>query len=1057
MKKKWIKILATLFACATLALGFTACGDKENSSSDSSSGGDVSTEQSSSDSSSDSFDNNSGDNSSEQTHTHNYMAVTTAPTCTAQGFTTYTCACGDDYITDYVNALEHDFTNYISDNNATYEKDGTKTATCNRNGCEETDTVTDTGTKLQSGISFKTLSVDGTDVYGKVSYATETFSFINEVTAVGTAKYVVSLDIYGAQQVATKTIPLTVGDNKVYITEMVDDEPINVYTVIVRRRPMYDVTFNANGGTSVQTQTIEEDFCASQPTSTRTGYTFKAWNYDFATPITKNTEITASWTANENTPYKVEYYLQNLEDDNYTLKETVNKTGTTDTTANAEIKAFTHFTHTETATDSGNISPDGSTVLKVYYTRDSYDIVVNGNNVKAGTSTEIDENYRYDEGIIAIATTNVGYTWLGWYAGETLVCTTQEFAFKVEKGITYTATWKANEDTKYTVNYYWQNIDDDTYTLHEYAELMGMTDTTAMAVVNEYEHFTYNESMSTVSGNIDGDNSLVLNVYYTRNAYVLSMNKSDGSSINKGNYKYGKEITTTVTLQLGYEFLGWYSGETLLSTDLTCTLTMEQDVTVTAIFVVKAEMLNFNFTSTETTCIITGVKNATVTEIVIPDYVTSIGDSAFENCTNLANVYITSIEKWCNISFGNEYANPFCYAENLYLNNQLVTELVIPNGVTSIGAYAFYNCDNLTSLIISSSVTTIYSYAFGSCDNLTSVLIGNGVTNIYAYTFYGCSSLAEMTLPFVGAHKDATGSLSVFGFIFGYRRCSSSDAISGATYQYCESVEYYHYYIPISLKKVTITGGVIGDYAFRNCSSLTSIELPDGVTRIGAHTFAGCSSLASIELPDSVTSIGWSAFSWCSSLRNLAIPNSVTNIGDGAFSHCSSLTAIELSDSITSIESNAFSCCNSLMGVRIPDSVTFIGHGAFYHCSSLTSMDIPDSVGFIEYEAFAGCSSLTSIELPDGITSISSYTFAGCSSLTSIEIPDSVTGIVCYAFYCCDSLTSITFEDASTWYRTLYSTEYNKKTGGRQTSLADSMSNATYFKSTYYNYSWYKL
>ncbi|MBR2384256.1 MAG: InlB B-repeat-containing protein, partial [Clostridia bacterium] len=316
----------------------------------------------------------------------------------------------------------------------------------------------------ETGILFKTLTVDGTNVYGKVSNVTEMFSFINEIEVKGNAKFVVSLDIYGIQTVVSKTIPLEIGDNKVYVTETVDGEPTNLYTVIVRRRPTYEVTFNANGGTAVEKQIIEEDYLATEPTTTRTGYTFTGWDYDFAEPIIENEEITASWSANEDTEYKVEYYLQNIEDDNYTLDHTDTLRGTTDTLATADIKEFDHFTFIEgESIISGNIDGDGSRVLVVKYTRDKYTISTARNNEKAGSVTGAC-TYKFDKEITLTAITNAGYTFLGWYEGEDLVCESEEFTFNAEKGVTYTATWFTHTDTEYKVEYYLQNLEDDNYT-----------------------------------------------------------------------------------------------------------------------------------------------------------------------------------------------------------------------------------------------------------------------------------------------------------------------------------------------------------------------------------------------------------------------------------------------------------------------------------------------------------------------------------------------------------------------------------------------------------------
>ena len=165
--------------------------------------------------------------------------------------------------------------------------------------------------------------------------------------------------------------------------------------------------------------------------------------------------------------------------------------------------------------------------------------------------------------------------------------------------------------------------------------------------------------------------------------------------------------------------------------------------------------------------------------------------------------------------------------------------------------------------------------------------------------------------------------------------------------------------IPETYRGLPVTE--IKSYAFRNCSSLTSVEIGNGVTSIGSYAFQSCDSLTSIEIPDSVTSIGDYAFSDCSSLTSVVIGDSVTSIGDYAFWFCDSLTSVVIGDSVTSIGVRAFSNCSSLTSVVIGDSVTSIGYGAFSGCRNLTSVVIPDGVTSIGEEAFRYCSSLTSI------------------------------------------------------------------------------------------------
>lgn len=155
----------------------------------------------------------------------------------------------------------------------------------------------------------------------------------------------------------------------------------------------------------------------------------------------------------------------------------------------------------------------------------------------------------------------------------------------------------------------------------------------------------------------------------------------------------------------------------------------------------------------------------------------------------------------------------------------------------------------------------------------------------------------------------------------------------------------------------------IGNYAFQNCSSLTSITIPDSVTRIGDYAFDSCSNLTSVTIPDSVTSIGSLAFSGCSNLTSVTIPNSVTSIGNGVFLSCSSLTSVTIGSGVTSIGSSTFSDCRSLTSVTIGNSVTSIGNEAFYNCGNLTSIVIPDSVTSIGVSAFYKCSKLTQLIL----------------------------------------------------------------------------------------------
>ena len=188
------------------------------------------------------------------------------------------------------------------------------------------------------------------------------------------------------------------------------------------------------------------------------------------------------------------------------------------------------------------------------------------------------------------------------------------------------------------------------------------------------------------------------------------------------------------------------------------------------------------------------------------------------------------------------------------------------------------------------------------------------------------------------------------------------------------------------IKYVSLPDGItsIGEWAFRDCSGLTSIEIPNRVTSIGSDAFDGCSGLTSVTIGNRVTSIGNTAFSYCTGLTSVTIPNSVTGIGDYAFYECYRLTSVTIGNSVTSIGSSAFGGCSSLTSVTIPSSVTIIGEGAFFLCNGLTSVTIPNSVTGIGGSAFLGCSGLTSVTIGNSVTGIGDKAFKDCTGLTFV-------------------------------------------------------------------------
>ena len=383
--------------------------------------------------------------------------------------------------------------------------------------------------------------------------------------------------------------------------------------------------------------------------------------------------------------------------------------------------------------------------------------------------------------------------------------------------------------------------------------------------------------------------------------------------------------------------------------------------------------------------------------------------------------------------------------------------LVIPDGVTSIGRSAFADHTGLTSVIIPDSVTSIGDSAFSDCTGLTSVSIGNAVTRIGDNAFDGCIGLTSITIP------DSVTSLGLSAF----RGCTNIATATMPTVA-------INYIPQNSLQKVVLTSGEwIGADAFRNCSSLTSVSIPDSVTGIGDNAFSGCDNLkyngydnayylgneinpyvvlakakdnaiTSCIINERTKCIVSPAFSYCSALTSITIPDSVTSIGADAFSSCAGLTEITIPDSVISIGSRAFFNCR-LTSITIGSGVTNIVSGAFEGCDRVTSIIVAEdnpvyyskenciietatktlvvgnptgvipsdgSVTSIGDEAFSGYWDLTSVVIPDGVTSIGFYAFYNCRGLTSITIPDSMTSISSSAFAGCDSLKYNDYDNA---------------------------------------------
>ncbi len=416
-----------------------------------------------------------------------------------------------------------------------------------------------------------------------------------------------------------------------------------------------------------------------------------------------------------------------------------------------------------------------------------------------------------------------------------------------------------------------------------------------------------------------------------------------------------------------------------------------------------------------------------LTSITIPKSLKYIGSDAFMSCDKLTNVYISDIAAWCNIDFGKpystryNYSNPLFYASNFYVNGDLLIDVVIPEGVTTIPYGAFYNCDSIKSVTMPDSLTTIKELAFCGSDGLESIEIHDGITNIGSRAFSGCLSLSGITVS-----ENNSVYRSIDNVLF------NKDATTLINYPCAK--ENTSYTVPNSVKN-------IDKYAFSDCKNLTSVIISDNVISIDERAFAFCESLISVEMGSGLQSIGINAFYSCINIMSITIGNNVTSIGDYAFYKCENLTTVKLGRSVTNIGDYAFSYTN-LKGIEIPDSATNISNCAFssnvvvYGKTGSLAEEFANNFGYkfipLEedvyfdgtfYKYTVNNNTATIIDVDDSIsgkvvvpsflggylvTDIAESAFASCDKITALTIGDCVENIGEYAFNSCEELVEVT-------------------------------------------------
>ena len=365
-------------------------------------------------------------------------------------------------------------------------------------------------------------------------------------------------------------------------------------------------------------------------------------------------------------------------------------------------------------------------------------------------------------------------------------------------------------------------------------------------------------------------------------------------------------------------------------------------------------------------------KGTCLVNVTIPDTVTEIGYSAFEDCKQLSSVSLSS-------------------------------------NLTELGSGAFLNCSSLTSIRIPKSLESAYSGItvdgpFDGCTALKNVELESGMTKIPADLFNGCPGFTTITIPdtvtVIGssAFADCKQLSSV-------RLSNNLTELGSGAFLNCTSLTSIR--IPKSLESAY--SGITVDGPFDGCTALKNVELESGMTKIPTDLFNGCPGFTTITIPDTVTEIGEAAFAY-TNLTSIVIPDTVTDIENNAFSNCKQLSSVQLSNSLVSLGHDVFLSCTSLTSIRIPkslESVSIFYGGPFEDCSALQNVELEPGMTRIPDDLFKNCTGPISIVIPDTVTEIGASAFYG-SHLSSIVIPDTVTDIGNYAFSGCAELKDVT-------------------------------------------------
>lgn len=409
-----------------------------------------------------------------------------------------------------------------------------------------------------------------------------------------------------------------------------------------------------------------------------------------------------------------------------------------------------------------------------------------------------------------------------------------------------------------------------------------------------------------------------------------------------------------------------------------------------------------------------------------------ISDYAFQKLPALESVTFSS-------RIGYHMAHYYNNLSHAFFNCTSLKEVNFANAEMDIGVSAFYGCTSLTKVSGTENIKEIKWLAFANCNSLTQISFGDKLSCIESYAFGSCTNLSDVTIPDTlldiresafsntalvnDTERYENGALYLGKCLISIQSDITSLSVKNGTLAISNSASG-----KTKLTSVTLPEGLtrINNSAFANYQALENINIPNTVTVLAANAFessgikeiiipdsvktigSNCfknSELESIVLPDTDITLGLDCFSY-TPLKSIRLPNTLKTLPNGIFAN-SSLVSITIPDSVETIEYSSFRGCKSLETVIIPESVTSIGNSTFYGCTTLKSIDLPAGLTAISSELFSRCTSLEKIDIPANVKEIQKNAFTNCTSLKEVNLPNGLTKIGDSAFVGCESLTSI--------------------------------------------------